>query len=526
MMFSRLLALVPIAFCPFLLVANPPASGLQVWLKADAEVATNAGDVSSWTDQSANGILFTASGSGTVLDNEPDLGGAPVVRFSGDGWLSGALAGQTWTTGMVYAVMRYTIASSNNDYLYTFGSGGSGGQWTASRRSGSQAYHYDGSAQYTSGPGAIPAGEFTVLRQIYGETSPRSHDWSLDTRSILQVEASGDYSINAGLLRVGSWSTGGFRFIGDLAELIVYDRVLDCEERGQVEDYLLRKYGWPGFLANEPEDFDTWEVVQYEVGGQSDAQWVVAADGLSVDQLVNADPSIFLSQATFSRGTIEGQIGSGSAPDFMGFVFGYQDRGRFYVFDWKKSGASYLDFGFAQAGMRLRVFHVEGDPTGGDFWSSADPAHVTVLRSNNVPWVNGALYDYRLDFQPGLIEIEIRDGTTVVESWTVADSTYTSGRFGYYINSLQDVFYGQLSFDLDPNAGDLRIVRAENVGCYFELGWEGGMPPYTLEENTGLFEPDWTPRATGLSTRFLRLPMPDERHFYRIVDSSGVIVVE
>src|SRR5690606_29923885 len=116
-----------------------------------------------------------------------------------------------------------------------------------------------------------------------------------------------------------------------LAEMLVYDRPMETGERVRVEEYLMQRYGRAGYLVTTPEDFSDWETVQYQTGAQPAANWVISPDGLSVDQTVNADPSIFLSQATFSNGTVEGEIGSGTAPDFMGFVFGYQDRGRFYV---------------------------------------------------------------------------------------------------------------------------------------------------------------------------------------------------
>ncbi len=283
--------------------------------------------------------------------------------------------------------------------------------------------------------------------------------------------------VNSGTLRIRNWTSGSYRFIGDLAELIVYDKVLDARASAEVENYLLARYGRPGYRLAQAVDFSTWDVVQYEVFAQPDANWTIATDGLSVDQLVNCDPSILLSQATFSRGIIEGEIGSETAPDFMGFVFGFQDRGRFYSFDWKKVTASYQDFGVASAGMRLRKFHVAGDPTGGDFWSSANPQHVTVLRENNIPWEADILYNYRIVLEPGLITLEIKNGETVLESWTVEDGTYPIGRFGYYVNSLQNVFYGRLNFTIFDGSGDLRISRTDFDGPYFSLGWDGGSPP-------------------------------------------------
>ena len=264
------------------------------------------------------------------------------------------------------------VADSSNDYLYTFGNTGAGRQWTASRRSNQRAYHYDGSGAHLSNDGAIPGNRFIIVSQTYGRTGPRAHEWRVDESLILTTEASGDYSVDAGSLVIGNWSSGNFRFPGDLAEVLVYDRPLDVSERVKVEEYFMQRYGWAGYLVASPEDFSAWNVVQYELGAQPDASWVISADGLTVDQTVNADPSIFLSQATFSRGAVEGEIGSGTAPDFMGFVFGYQDRGRFYLFDWKKAGASWQDFGYADGYFRLS-------------WEGGTPPYTIESRSDISP---------------------------------------------------------------------------------------------------------------------------------------------
>lgn len=503
----------------FRLPGNPPSDGLQIWLKGDAGVVENEGTVTSWTDQSANGIVFSPPAAGPVAAAEAELNSATVIRFSGSEQLNGSLPGATWSEGTVFAVMRYNIADSGNEYLYTFGTTGTGEQWTASRRTNQRAYHYDGGTTHLSANGAIPGNRFLIMSQTFGRKGSRSHEWRVDERLVLESEAGGDYSVDAAELVIGNWSSGDYRFPGDLAEMLVYDRPLDVNERVRVEEYFMQRYGWAGYLATTPEDFSSWEVVQYDLGAQGAANWVISPDGDSIDQTVNADPSIFLSQATFSRGTVEGEIGAGSAPDFMGFVFGYQDRGRFYVFDWKKSGASWLDFGYAEAGMRLRAFHVDGDPNGGDFWSSADPEHVTVLRSNDVPWVDGVIYDYRLVFRPGQIEIEIHDGETLVESWSVADDRYAGGRFGYFINSLQDVHYGKLSFSLD-DATPLRIVEFGNENGYFRLGWEGGVPPYTVESREDFSTAGWTVRGSALPARALLLPIAYDRRAFRVSDGS------
>lgn len=502
--------------------AQPPQADQFLWLRADLGTEETDGRITSWTDQSPNGTVFTAPGQGPVLvGQEPAAGNQPVLRFSGSEQLNGSVPNTTLGEATVFAVVNFTIPSSDNDYLYTFGnSGRSGSQFTLSRYGGDTAYHYDGSRANRFG--RIPGSGFLISVQEYGGGDPAGQKLTIDSRVIQSTLANGSYQVNAGTMIIGDWSSGGYRFVGDLAEIIVYDRVLSPEERAEVEDYLLARYGRPGYRLSTATDFSDWEVVQYEVFAQPNANWVIAEDGLSVDQLVNCDPSMLLSQATFSRGTIQGEIGSGTAPDFMGFVFGFQDRGRFYAFDWKKIAASYQDFGTAPAGMRLRKFHVDGDPDGGDFWSSANPEHVTVLRQNNIPWEAGVVYDYSLVLEPGIITIEIKNDETVLESWIVEDDTYPTGRFGYYVNSLQNVFYGRLDFNIldAPGAGELRISRTDIEGQYLSLGWEGGAPPYTLEESDNIG--NWTVRGSGINGRSITLPAGHDVKFFRVKGSQTV----
>jgi hypothetical protein len=62
-----------------------------------------------------------------------------------------------------------------------------------------------------------------------------------------------------------------------------------------------------------------------------------------------------------------------SDDDFIGFVFGYQDPGHFYIMDWKQStqneGGSY---GYANEGFRILKINTEdnSDLLLRDFWES------------------------------------------------------------------------------------------------------------------------------------------------------------
>ena len=66
-----------------------------------------------------------------------------------------------------------------------------------------------------------------------------------------------------------------------------------------------------------------------------------------------------------------------------------------------------------------------------------------MLATDTTPWVANTVYSYRLAFRPGGFEIEINDGATNIVDWAIPDSRYTGGRFGYYINSMQNTAYSR-----------------------------------------------------------------------------------
>jgi len=196
----------------------------------------------------------------------------------------------------------------------------------------------------------------------------------------------------------------------------------------------------------------------------------------------------------------------------MGFVFGYQNSHDFYLFDWKKVTDDFRSFGVANQGMRLTIFHMDGeDPTGRDFWASDRSDHTTVLLHNSIPWAAGIDYDFSLKFTPGSFTIRVWEGETLLESWTVNDSTYTSGRFGYFVNSLQDVRFGHVfANEIGPVVIDQ--IQA-NSGEAF-VRWLGGEPPYVIEESETL--QGMAPITGHIWNRAITLPSPADRDFFRV----------
>src|SRR5688572_16607658 len=139
----------------------------------------------------------------------------------------------------------------------------------------------------------------------------------------------------------------------------------------------------------------------------------------------------------------------------MGFVFGYQNRGQYYLFDWKQSEQN-DPLGFVDAGMSVKVVNNGGsDPTGADLWPTAGSSSVSVLVHNTIPWDEFTDYTFRLNFTPGTFEIEVSEEATVLQNWIINDSTYTGGEFGFYNYSQGNVIYsGFIQRDDPPPIGN------------------------------------------------------------------------
>ena len=207
------------------------------------------------------------------------------------------------------------------------------------------------------------------------------------------------------------------------------------------------------FADPVPIDLGSWTVVQYELNSQPDASWSLSNGNTTATQSVNADASILLSNFDITGQEIAGswRVNTSSDDDFMGFVFGYQDRGHYYLFDWKQLDQSDPS-GLAEAGMSVKSVHkASGDPTTADLWPTAGSANVTTLLHNDIPWVDFVDYDFRLNFTPGLFEIEVSQAGTVLQNWILADSTYMDGLFGFYNYSQGPVIYNGFTQDLDPD---------------------------------------------------------------------------
>lgn len=184
-------------------------------------------------------------------------------------------------------------------------------------------------------------------------------------------------------------------------------------------------------------------------GTPGNGNWQVAADGLSVLQTVNGNPTFFVSPNDFINTTIEGsfRVETTSDDDYIGFVLGYQSplasQGDavsdydFVLFDWKKadqtlSGAAGLE-GFTLSRVRGSF----ADPTAALWGHAVDGVEVLATDyGSDRGWTANEDHVFKVDYANDNIRIVIDD-----ELIFDVDGEFPTGRLGFYNLSQERVRY-------------------------------------------------------------------------------------
>lgn len=203
--------------------------------------------------------------------------------------------------------------------------------------------------------------------------------------------------------------------------------------------------------VKQPIDFSGWTAV-------GPGNWVVAADGRSVLQTINGDPTFYLSPQDYLGVTIDGSftVEAKSDDDYIGFVMGYKkpfpqngdannDLDTFLL-SWKglkQNGVGTL-VGTAEEGFTLSRANGVIDPFPDPLWTQNSTSVYTVLGTDygtGRGWLLGQTYAFSLTYTPSLIQISVDGNVIFSETSTQAGVVFPSGRFGFYNYSQADVRY-------------------------------------------------------------------------------------
>ncbi len=223
-------------------------------------------DVASWTAANDNSIVLSRTGTAVSNSNisfdASELGGngAVVVNdFSGDNLvLQGAVPG-TRTASTAFFLGYFSpgrdgsLGDGSGQYVYSYGTDGDDGTQLDFQIDDGNAELFGGSG--TQGVGDISGnnGEYTVYRVESG--SGGGADWAVyaDGGLVGSGTNGANYSVSGDLILFGyqnsSGVSGGFNFVGNVGQLLIYDGVLDSTDTAAVERYLAAKIPEPSAIA-------------------------------------------------------------------------------------------------------------------------------------------------------------------------------------------------------------------------------------------------------------------------------------
>jgi hypothetical protein len=219
-------------------------AGLQLWLDAGQLTDLSAGaPVASWSDGSGSGHTAAQPNATSQPTYQPTaLNGRPALRFDGidDSLaLNGAVVSGNQSRTVVW-VAHPTIVGNRG--IVDLGNGATtGGAFLVTPEHGVRVM---GGNRLWSPAASTSAPSIGVV--TFGGTSTSEVDaWVNGTALGIASTAVTAIQTN-GAGTVGAWTlspAGANNFAGDLAEILVYDRVLSSAERQTVEQSLRTKYG-------------------------------------------------------------------------------------------------------------------------------------------------------------------------------------------------------------------------------------------------------------------------------------------
>ncbi len=237
----------------------------DLWLRADQDVlngsdnpASAGDDVKTWTDQSGNDNHLTQ----TTASQQPEyqtnvINNLPALRFDGvDEYMNAELSS---LSSPVTFITVSQFSSSKDAYVMTLGNLNSTQTASISRESDDRYYSFTGSKRY--GPGLDNNTPY-IIHAAHDSESPY-HNLYLDD-SACTVADYGAFLVTDGSLILGASRNIDTWLHGDLAEVILYNQLLNEAQKIIVENSLAAKYG---ITLSQSDIYDYESTHSYDVAG-------------------------------------------------------------------------------------------------------------------------------------------------------------------------------------------------------------------------------------------------------------------
>lgn len=217
--------------------------GLVAWWKADALELDDSDPVGTWPDSGPRGLDLT-QGTGSRMPTfvENELNGLPVVRFDGGDILSTAATYEPGDVFTLFAVVKVTTGGTVRSII------------DRDRNTSPRIFQFrwdDGAAELISfrTGGNDTNGEAMSLNTwavISAVRRPTQLQVFVDGSSAGATSAASPNVVASMATHVGGFDNGGTitpNFIGDMAELIIYQGAFIDTHRMAMEAYLADKWG-------------------------------------------------------------------------------------------------------------------------------------------------------------------------------------------------------------------------------------------------------------------------------------------
>lgn len=232
------------------------------------------------------------------------------------------------------------------------------------------------------------------------------------------------------------------------------------QSKGSSQDATTTSVECAESLCGGDIDFNTWS----EAGLDSQGDWIVAADGKSVNQTINGSPTFYNGNREFLNVKFSGKMRTDYAndDDYMGMVFGYQGdvlannypiTVKTYVFGWKQKdqvvGGHNWPAGFSLVEVNKTITDNKS------FYEAFAPPFTgsTVLAVDygaSKGYTAGVDYNVSIEYTSSNIKIYVDDNLIFD-----VDGCFTPGRVGFYNYSQPDVTYSDFKYQF---ISDIAVV--------------------------------------------------------------------
>lgn len=397
-----------------------PNVGLKLWLRADSGLVLNGASVSQWTDISGNNLNAVQDSANKRPNVVSDaINGKPAVHFDGSNDLLYTQALNLENTNKVSAFM---VSKATGEAVILEASRNLNTSATGFYVIENYDYGQQGISAALKGNTAGPYNNYlTIFRSTNTYSIPKIWFTAFDKSQAsylnqIKMRVNGVDLVNTNgygaahtnnfsndSLFIGGRGAGGSNLDGDIAEVIVYNRLLTTAERTQVENYLNQRYNVSSTLA------------QYKPGSGNALHFDGTNDYVSVPALSSTVSNFTLSywikntgtDASFDRITSTSSDAFETAKDANGTIKYFINGG------WHSGFASigtntWVHIAFVRSGNNLKVYRNGIQVLSTSITTTALPVNWWIgRRANNVEFANMALDEFKL-YRVALSENQIR----------------------------------------------------------------------------------------------------------------------